>query len=467
MKARPNRLRTNLLVWLLVPLISLFAARSAYTYFVSAPDLSTRVYDRALEELARSLTPHVVFDSDGIPSLNLSEMATHILIADDNDKIFFSVRDSAGKVLAGSEQLIPSGSNPYIHGSSVFFDGNVNGEKVRAVTLTMIPSVDRPDRFVAISFAETLNKRRLLAKEIFNSSLLPQAMLILLAPLVVWIGISKGLLLLSVLQRDLAQRSHRDLSPVDTNLAPEEIRPVINTVNDLMARLKQVLDGQSRFVADAAHQLRTPLAGLHAQLELVSRQTSLEDARAELKPLMTGCDRMCRLVNQLLVLARSDHESGQAREFESVDLNVLVAEVSKEWVSEAYRKKIDIGFVGAPAPSIVMGDPQLIRELVANLIDNAIRYTPQGGQVTARVAANPPTLIVEDNGDGIPPEERQRVFERFYRVLGSRADGSGLGLAIVQEIALAHKASVQLGVSVNGKGTVVQVVFPACRDTER
>lgn len=465
MKILPNRLRSNLLVWLLVPLIALFAARSAYTYFVSAPDLSTRVYDRALEDLAKSLTHQVAFDQDGTPSLNLPDMASQILISDDNDKIYFSVRDHAGRVLAGNGQLLPPDNDTPIHGRSMFFDGSVNGERVRAVTLTLVPSDYRPDRFVAVSFAETLNKRKLLAKEIFNSSLLPQAMLILLAPFVVWIGISKGLLLLNILQRDLAQRSHRDLSPVDSNLAPEEIRPVIDTINDLMARLKQVLDGQSRFAADAAHQLRTPLAGLKAQLELVSRQASLEDVRAELKPLTTGCDRMCRLVNQMLALARNDHESGPAKAFESVNLNALVAEVTKEWVSEAYRKKIDLGFAGEPSSSTVFGDPQRLRELVANLIDNAIRYTPQGGKVTARVAANPPTLIVEDNGDGIPPEERQRVFERFYRVLGSRADGSGLGLAIVQEIALAHKASVQLDANANGKGAAAKVVFPVCRDT--
>lgn len=461
MKALPNKFRTNLLVWLLVPLIALFGARSAYTYFVTAPDLSIRVYDRDLVQLARSLTPHIMFDSEGVPSLSLSEMSSQILITDDNDKIYFTVRDNAGKVLAGNEQLIPPDNYPGIRGQPVFFDSNVNGERVRAVTFSLAPSVNRTDRFVTVSFAETLGKRKILAKEIFNSSLLPQAMLILLAPLVVWIGISKGMLTLSTLQRDLEKRSHLDLSPVDASIAPEEIRPMINTVNDLMARVKQVLEGQSRFVADAAHQLRTPLAGLHTQLELVSRQTSLESVRTELKPLTTGCDRMCRLVNQLLVLARSDHESSQAQEFARIDLNVLVADVSKDWVSEAYRKKIDLGFAGASSPSMVMGNLQLIKELVANLIDNAIRYTPQGGHVTTRVVVNPPTLIVEDSGDGIPLEERQKVFERFYRVLGSRADGSGLGLAIVREIAQAHQASVQLDAGTNGQGTLVQVIFPA------
>lgn len=460
MKALPNKLRTNLLVWLLVPLIALFGARSAYTYFVTAPDLSTRVYDRALEELARSLTPHIMFDSEGVPSLSLSEMSSQILVTDDNDKIYFTVRDNAGRVLAGNEQLTPPDNDPGNRGQPVFFDGNVNGERVRAVTLSLAPSINRTDRFVTVSFAETLSKRKILAKEIFRSSLLPQAMLILLAPLVVWIGISKGMMALSTLQRDLAKRSHLDLSPVDASIAPEEIRPMINTVNDLMARVKQVLEGQSRFVADAAHQLRTPLAGLHTQLELVSRQTSLENVRTELKPLTTGCDRMCRLVNQLLVLARSDHESGQTREFERIDLNVLVADVSKDWVSAAYRKKIDFGFAGTSSPSMVTGDLQLIKELAANLIDNAIRYTPQGGHVTTRVVVNPPTLIVEDSGDGIPPEERQKVFERFYRVLGSRADGSGLGLSIVQEIALAHQANVRLDAGTNGQGTLVQVIFP-------
>ncbi|BAN35865.1 histidine kinase [Sulfuricella denitrificans skB26] len=461
MKIYPNRLHYNLLVWLLVPLITLFAARSAYTYFVTAPDLSARVYDRALEDLAKSLTQYLVIDQDGVPSLHLPETASQLLMADDSDQIFFSVSDHAGRVLAGNGRLLPSSENLRVHRNSVFFDGTVNGEKVRAVTLTQIPALDRQDLFISISFAETLNKRKLLAQDIFNSSLQPQAMLILLASLTVWLGISKGLQSLRVLKRDLAQRSHLDLSPVDSNLAPEEIRPIIDTVNDLMERLKRVLEGQSRFAGDAAHQLRTPLAGLKAQLELVSRQTSTDDVRTELKPLMTGCDRMCRLVNQLLAMARNEHESSQAKEFGIVDLNALAAEMTKEWVSEAYRKKIDLGFVGSPLTSMVMGDSDRLREMVTNLIHNAICYTPPGGQVTVSVVADPPALIVEDNGDGIPPEERQKVFERFYRVLGSRAEGSGLGLSIVQEIALAHKASVQLDANVQGKGTVAKVIFPA------
>lgn len=461
MKFPTNRLRCNLLVWLLVPLISLFAARSAYTYFVSAPDLSTRVYDLALKDIAKTLANYVAIDGDDRPSLNLPDQASEILMADDKDKILFSVRDDRGRLLAGNGALPLPGGDASATGNEVFFYSiTVNGEQLRVATLATTPQIKYPDRVVTISVAETLNKRSLLTREIFNSSLLPQAMLILLAPLVIWVGISKGLLPLHVLQRDLAQRSHLDLSPVNAQIAPEEIRPVIDTVNDLMARLKRVLEGQSRFAGDAAHQLRTPLAGLKAQLDLVSRQTSVEAMRGELKPLMTGCDRMCRLANQLLVMARNEHESEQGKEFVEIDLNALVAEITKEWVSGAYAKKIDLGFVAAPAPAMIMGDPHRLKELVANLVDNATRYSPPGSQVTTRVLADPPALIVEDNGDGISPEERTHVFERFYRVLGSRSDGSGLGLAIVQEIALAHHASVQLDGNAQGKGTVVKVIFP-------
>lgn len=459
-KASPS-LRRKLLVWLLVPLISVFLMRAAYTYFFTAVGIATQVYDRTLIDMAKSLAQQVTYDRSGNAVLNLSRAAAQILVSDDYDKVFFSVRDDTGLILASNDATISSPSFLRASDHKAFFNSMIKGDKVRAATFVLHPSLKYKDRFVIVEVAETLNKRKLLAKEIVSNSLLPQALIILLAPLIVWIGIGKGLAPLRVLQRDVSRRSHLDLSPVDEGLAPKEVRPIIHAINDLMERLSHVLEAQNRFAADAAHQLRTPLAGLKAQVELVARQTTLDDMRAATQPLSVSIDRMSRLVNQLLALARSDHESGHASPFESIDLNTLVSETTREWVPEALKKDIDLGFVDSSLPATIHGNPQRLRELISNLLDNAIRYTPKDGRVTTRVISNPPSLTVEDNGDGIPPQERERVFERFYRVLGSRAEGSGLGLAIVHEIALAHGATVRLDSNVRGKGTVVTVEFPS------
>lgn len=447
-------------MWLLVPLISVFLMRAAYTYFFTAVGIATQVYDRTLTDTAKSLAQQVTYNQSGEAVLNLSSAATQILTADDYDQVFFSVRDDTGIILASNDATLSSPSFLHDSAHTAFFNSMLRGNEIRVATYVLHPSPKYKDRFIIVEVAETLNKRKLLVQEIVSNSLLPQALIILLAPLIVWVGIGKGLAPLRVLQRDVARRSHLDLSPVDEGLAPKEVRPIIHAINDLMERLSHVLEAQNRFAADAAHQLRTPLAGLKAQVELVTRQTTLDDMRAATQPLSVSIDRMSRLVNQLLALARSDHESGHATPFEPIDLNTLVSETTREWVPEALRKDIDPGFVSSSLPATIHGNPQRLQELISNLLDNAIRYTPKGGRVTARVLSNPPSLIVEDNGDGIPPQEREQVFERFYRVLGSSAEGSGLGLAIVREIALAHGATVRLDSNMRGKGTIVTVEFP-------
>lgn len=458
-KASPS-LRRKLLVWLLVPLISVFLIRAAHTYFVTSVSIATQVYDRMLTDIAKSLAQQVTYNQRGGAVLNLSSAAAQILMSDDYDQVFFSVRDDTGLILASNAAPIFSLPSHRISDHPLFFNSVTQGKAVRVITFTLHPSPKHKDRFVIVEVAETLNKRQRLAKEIVSNSLLPQALIILLAPLIVWIGIGKGLAPLRVLQRDVARRSHLNLSPVEEGLAPKEVRPIIHAINDLMERLGHVLEAQNRFAADAAHQLRTPLAGLKAQVELVARQATLDDMRAATQPLSVSIDRMSRLVNQLLALARSDHESGHASPLEPIDLNILVSDTTREWVPEALQKDIDLGFVDSTLPATIHGNPQRLRELISNLLDNAIRYTPKGGRITTRVLSNPPSLLVEDNGDGIPPQERERVFERFYRVLGSRAEGSGLGLAIVHEIAQAHGATVRLGSNVRNKGTVVTIEFP-------
>jgi two-component system sensor histidine kinase TctE len=241
---------------------------------------------------------------------------------------------------------------------------------------------------------------------------------------------------------------------------PSEVHPLLQAVNDLMARLNEVLTFQSRFIADAAHQLRTPVAGLKAHIELALREDDSFDAKRSLTYLYAGVVRVSRLVSQLLSLARYETDAVKKRAFSKVDLSALAFDASSASVPEAYARKIDLGFEGAGEPVMVDGDPVGLRELLNNLLDNAIRYSHEGGRVTIRVSGHPnPQMSVSDDGPSIPVEERERVFQRFHRLLGSYTSGTGLGLAIVREIASLHNAEVTVTDDADGRGNVFTVTF--------
>jgi two-component system sensor histidine kinase TctE len=288
-------------------------------------------------------------------------------------------------------------------------------------------------------------------------------MLILLAGLAVWYGVGRGLAPLSALRQEIENRSHRDLSALPEEQAPQEVRPLIHAMNGLLARLGSAIAAQQRFIADAAHQLRTPIAGLKTQTELALRQTHLGDVQVTLRQLQTATEQSTRLINQLLSLARAEPGARREHAIERLDLARLARDTTTDWVPRALARKIDLGYDGGDTAAWVVGDSFLLGELLRNLLDNAIRYTQEGGQITVRVAggADAVVLSVEDNGPGIPDQERERVFERFYRVLGTGvAEGCGLGLAIVREIALSHHADVALATGAGGQGTVLRVTFP-------
>ncbi|MGH7061882.1 MAG: sensor histidine kinase, partial [Stellaceae bacterium] len=238
--------------------------------------------------------------------------------------------------------------------------------------------------------------------------------------------------------------------------------PLLHAVNALMVRLDQVLSFQTRFIADAAHQLRTPVAGLKTTIELALRETDLSGLKGSLDQAQLSVERLSRLVAQLLSLARNEPSSLRALHFSAVDLNKLIFNTTMEWVPEAYKKGIDLGFEGPDEPVPVDGDIVQLTELANNLIDNAVRYTRNTGRVTVRIAAGPPPAFsVSDDGPRIPPEERERIFERFHRLLGTPTDGSGLGLAIVREIAQTHGVRVDLTDDADGVGNRFTLTFPA------
>ena len=454
MKARSPTLRGQLLRWLLIPLSVLFLLDAVGSY-VLATRLATGVYDRDLSEIARELTLHVRRDG-GKLGFDLESDAERTLLLDPRDTIRYAVRGADGALIAGDATLpLPRSGTA----STDYYDGTLNDEPVRIAEL----HADRGNnaRFV-VQVAETEGKRHDLAREIVIDVILPQLVLILIAGLLVWWGVARGLAPLQQLRQAVAKRSHVDLSPVSVERVPGEVDPLLHAINDLMARLDEVLSFQNRFIADAAHQLRTPVAGLKAHIELAMREENPVNARQSLAHLYTSVERISRLVSQLLSLARNEPNTVKRLELAPIDLAKLAFDVTMEWVPEAYKKKIDLGFDGSSEHVMVNGDATRLSELVVNLLDNAIRYTREGGRVTVRVTAHPnPRVSISDDGPTIPVAERQRVFERFHRLLGTHESGSGLGLAIVREIAALHEAQIMLEEDADGVGNRFTVVFPA------
>jgi len=298
--------------------------------------------------------------------------------------------------------------------------------------------------------AETLDKRAQLANEIIKGVILPQFIILPVILALVWFALSRGLSPLAQLQERIRARPPDDLSPIDSRQVPEEISPLVGSLNDMLARLAHTIAAQKRFIADAAHQMKTPLAGMRMQSELALRQVDPNEIHRSLEQLAKSSESATRLVNQLLALARAENQPHAGLALEPLDLAALARDVVQDWVQASFAHEIDLGYEVIGHPPEIAGNAMMLRELLSNLIDNALRYTPPQGSVTVRVRGtnighgDQALLEVEDTGPGIAPSERHRVFERFYRILGSSVPGSGLGLAIVREIARQHGADIDI-----------------------
>ncbi len=459
MRKSEPRLQRKLLAWLLGPLAVLLVLDTGAAYWNSLR-FSNLAYDRALHEIGREIAMHVRLDGER-PRLELSKPAADILFVDPEDRLFYRVVDANGAHLGGDAEL-PAPRNAAPAGPD-FYGAAVRGEPVRMMVARMPIGPDAQPPQVLVQVAETLNKRDRYTLEMVANVVAPQLLLIVMATLVVWFGVSRGLEPLQRLRRAVSDRSHLDLSPIDTHDVPGEVRPLVDDVNALMARLGRTFDFQSRFVADAAHQLKTPVSGLKAQIELALRENDLQRVRHSLAQLYISADRLSRLVRQLLSLARNEPGALDSMQLRPLDLNAHALEVSMEWVPQAIKRNIDLGFEGADHPLMIDADHDRLRELLNNLIDNAIRYSQPGGRVTvqtSRIGSDQCRLAINDDGRRIPVEERARIFERFHRLLGTQEDGSGLGLAIVSEIATLHGARITLEEDTDGVGNTFSVFFP-------
>ncbi|MFT3718740.1 sensor histidine kinase N-terminal domain-containing protein [Pseudorhodoferax sp.] len=441
----------EILDWMLTPLLLLWPVSLALTWLV-AQGIAGNPFDRALEHDVRALAQLVDQGPDGRVQFSLPQPAHELLRADEADQVVYQVLGPGGELLAGERELPAPAGDAAPPGEVRLRDAELRGQDVRVAHAWV--ALDG-GRAALVQVAETREKRSVLAAEIIKGVMLPQFVILPLAVLLVWLALVRGIKPLSQLEERIRARKPDDLSPLDERAVPLEVAPLVSSVNDLLTRLKDSIATQKRFLADAAHQLKTPLAGLRMQADLAQREgANADELKQSLLQIRRSSMRATHTVNQLLALARAE-SAGVPIARQPCDLARLVMDAVQEALPRAMDQALDLGYDGAApgTPGVQLeGNATLLKELVRNLLDNAIAYTPstpaRPGVVTARVlaagAGAPLRLQVEDSGPGIPAAERELVFQPFYRALGTDTDGSGLGLPIVREIAGQHRAEVVL-----------------------
>lgn len=456
-KSSEKSIRSQLLGWLLIPLCTIWCIIACAGYLI-ADKFANDTFDRELLNTADSVIARLRSDHFKV-WVDLPPAAQAILRHNDRDKVYFQVLTRDLRRICG-DAILPKPIGPLDASEPRFRNSILNGQDVRMVRIKVdVPNVSEQSLLVQV--AQTLNSRREMTHHILLSIVLPQMILIILGAFSVSFGVTRGLKPLKTLESDLSKRSQFDLTPIASDDTPREVRPLVNSINDLLERLRDDIEHQHRFVANAAHQFRTPLAGLKTFIYAAKRLPSEEKMKSVLDKIEAGTDRMTHLANKLLILAKAEPVSSVERHYECLDLNFIASEATSEFVSESVPRNVELCFIGSDKPAMIYGEMADLTELTSNLIENAVIYTHEGGSVTVRVSnGDAVRLTVQDNGPGIPEDERNRVFERFYRILGTEAPGSGLGLPIVKEIAAAHRAKVSIESGTLGIGTCVTVTFP-------
>ena len=446
---RQRSLFGEILDWMLTHFLLLWPITFGLTWLI-AEGIASVPFDRSLGQNARALAQLVQSDESTV-RFELPLPASEILHADETDDVYYQVLGAKGEYLGGDKELpLPQEDEKLVTDELRLRDDVHKGMPVRVayIWVRVKPSSAQP---ALVQVAETLEKRSVLANEIIKGVMLPQFVILPLAVLLIWLALARGIQPLNELEQRIRQRKPDDMSPLDESVVPIEVSPLVSSINDLLQRLQDSIATQKRFLADAAHQLKTPLAGLRMQADLALRKdANADDLKQSLHHIGRASIRATHTVNQLLALARAE-SSGAPVAKQACDLSSLTMEVVKDCLPRAMDKHIDLGFDDACDSAGLQGNPTLLKEMVRNLIENALNYTTSSvehpGVVTARVSRNDKNelvLQVEDSGPGIPVAERERIFEPFYRILGTEADGSGLGLPIVLEIAHQHGATVTL-----------------------
>ncbi|MBD5801510.1 Sensor protein QseC [Azoarcus sp. Aa7] len=458
-------LRGRVARWLLPPLLILLAINAVLSW-LGARQAVNRAYDRSLTASVRAIAEQV-HSLEGEITVDVPYSAFEVFEAGVQERIFYAVFAPDGRLVTGYEDLVAPRA-PAEDGTLLLAEMPYRGEDVRIGAMKKRlydPALAGGDA-VTIVFAETTESRVALARELFFDSLRRQLLLVGLGALMLALALGSAFRPLVELRDAVQRRAEDDLTPVPTGNVPSELQPLIGAINHHMERLSAMLAARRRFLADAAHQIRTPLAVLSTQAEFGARQGDPGEMRRIFESLLATIRSTRRMADQMLSLSRAEPANGLIQEQAPVDLTAIAREVALELVPLALKKHIELAFEDTgPAP--MTGNAAMLRELVANLIDNAIRYSPPDTQVVVATgtADGHVVLAVSDEGPGIPVVERDKVFQRFYRILGQGGpDGSGLGLAIVREIALAHGGDARLADAPGGRGLQVEVEFPRRAD---
>jgi two-component system, OmpR family, sensor histidine kinase TctE len=443
-------IRRRMLWFLISSLLLLVSGAAAVTYWVAVRS-ANNAFDRLLLDPVLDIAENIVSDGSG-SHVDLPKKALDALVFDQVDKVIFQVRSPRDAIVDGVTDLPP----PPVTSPSqtVYFDSTYGGDEVRIAAL-------RTAQGYAVQVGETLHKRNRLVWEILAAELVPTLLIAVGSIALAWFGVARGLIPLEQLRSELLRRAPRDMRPLPETVAPVEIAPVVSAFNQLLDQVRDANTMQQRFLANAAHQLRTPLAGLQMHLELLMRRELPADIRKDVERMHDATARAGRLANQLLALAKAESAPEYDRAPEIIDLRSIANGAARDWAPKAQAQKIDLGF--ALERAVIVGEPLLLPELIDNLIDNALRYTPAGGTVTVATGCDgdTPFLSVEDTGPGIPAAERGNVLERFYRIPGTPGEGSGLGLAIVQEVVDRHGGALEINSRDDEGGTSIRVTFPS------
>jgi len=453
---KPNSLRRLLLLRLITPLavLLLIGAYAAYRY---ALHYANYALDTGLYDQARALANQVE-RSRGSLYLELPKAAIEMFETDTMDQHYYSVtvpghgRVFGNAVFPALNRTLAADLRP------VSFDTEIEGNDVHVVAIAMLSGEASGNERVLIRVAETLNRRNQLAREMLLTMILPQGLLLVAALLAIAYGVNVGLTPLAQVAGQVRIRHVGDLAPLQSDF-PVEVAPLTEALNRLFAELSEAQQAQQRFIADAAHQLRTPLATLQVQAERALREHDPAAGTEAVRHVLVAVQRLSHLVHQLLTLARAE-PAAASQTVEECDLATLARQATAEWVPSAIERNIDLGYHGPDRGVAVQGNSMLLHELVGNLVDNALKYGRGNGHVTVGLEGGAaPTLFVEDDGPGIPPEAREHVMERFVRLPGNSAAGCGLGLSIVREIAARHGARVSIETGSGDVGTRVVVAF--------
>jgi two-component system sensor histidine kinase TctE len=421
-----------------------------------AQHFSQVVLDNWLYDSAMSLANRVRWEN-GRAVVDLPEGAREILEWDIVDRVYYEVAPLRGERLMGNAFLPLPPSIPR-DSAAVYYEGIVSGASVRVLAVALQAPDGNP---IIVKVAETRHKRNALASEVLWISVVLSVMLAAVSALVIWYGVGSGIDSMEKAVRDVrSQHAVAALTPIPIDAeVPVEVVPLVHEINDLIGDLSASHRLNQRFVADAAHQLRTPLAALRVQLELALREHDPERHARAINDAVHVLTRMGHTLHQLLTLAKADEEATDTLPL--VDIDLIAREEVERRIDDAVSAGVDLGYSGTGEPILIRGHEDLLREAVANLLDNALRYGGAGERVTVGVETNAPEIYVEDEGPGIPEKERDRVRERFYRIAGTQGDGCGLGLSIVEEIVRRHAGSLVLESGAGGAGLRARFIFPS------